>query len=674
MPGKDAPRKSTMSVGSSAALSIDDSPSVPFAMQVMDNPKVVGVLSGRDAMAKAGIQSEFAAGNIMQASALKSSVILRAGDPPQYNKSRSPKSGVNLTKTSKQGFFKGALSEEERFARLEASGDPKPHNAKDTHHLALQPTDPDFQHVMQLDINMNDILREVSPDGDLEVLGYDNGSGLLRLGYKEGHGPKTDLFHGQFVVNIAEGTDKPIVYSREWDKPERDPNWDPVKQMIRKPPALAAIPDAVYERAFNHTFMVGYTEDKVDNPEPLSIKPANVFANRPRSAEEFKEAMGVGHPNFALIKDCTTLPQILDKLKTTLPANEANKVILEVYDKAGSIVAGDWDGLALGHPPDLPHEFSQVINTFAPGLEGLDNQQLLLERADNYLTQIKQTAIEAQEKGQPLSPFQKKALSISSITDIVSDFALARAGCVTPHEFVFQQVLNSSYRDKANEHYGEKFNVDAMQKTIDRLLSDPPPAAEVKGRIEAVLNEELANAGSRTNSAINERLVEHIGKHFALAQSQGLKAYTLPHVQHDVNIHELYQHGFDMRNPYGSNLEGAWLLIGEDGGILYGDRQEQLIEVLLTSDFLAKNIIDVSHGADMKVGWGKVIERQIQLGQSIPEKTKDKYDEYKSGKDLDSRKEVQSDMKSRLGDMRSTTKENSEALDVTPRGPGISSY
>jgi hypothetical protein len=658
-----------MTVASTATLRVEDRQPVPFAMQVMDNPKVVGVLSGRDAMAKAGIQSEFAAANIMQASALKSSIILRAGDPPQYNKSRSPKSGVNLTKTSKQGFFKGALSQEERFARLEASGDPKPHNAKDANHLALQPTDPDFQHVMQLDINMIDILREVGPEGDLEVLGYDIGSSLLRLGYKEGHGPKTELFHGQFVVNIAEGTDIPIVYSREWDKPELNPNWDPVKQIITKPLELAAIPDGVYERVFNHTFMVGYTEDKIETPEHLSVKPANVFANRPRSAEEFKEAMGVGHPYFALIEDCTTLPKILDKLKTTLPGNEANQVILDVYNTAGSIVAGDWDGLALGHPPDLPHEFSQVINTFAPGLEGLDNQQLLLDRADHYLMQIKQTAIEAQEKGQPLSAFQKKALSISSITNIVSDFALARAGCITPHEFVFQQVLNSSYRDKANEHYGEKFNQDAMQNTLDRLLNDPPPAGEVKSRIEAVLNEELAHAGSRANSTITERLVEHIGKHFELAHNQGLQEYTLPHVQHDVNIHELYQHGFDMRNPYGSNLEGAWLLIGEDGGILYGAHQEQLIEVLLTGDFLEKNTIDVSHGADMDIGWGKVIERQIQLGQSIPEKTKVKYDEYKSGQEIETRKRTQSEMKSQVADMKSSIKDSSDALEVAPKGP-----
>lgn len=72
--------------------------------------EITGLQTGTEAMKACGAQSEFIAHNIIQAQSLKSPLILRAGDPPQYNKSRSPKRGVNLTKTSKQGFFKGALS------------------------------------------------------------------------------------------------------------------------------------------------------------------------------------------------------------------------------------------------------------------------------------------------------------------------------------------------------------------------------------------------------------------------------------------------------------------------------------------------------------------------------------------------------------------------------------
>ncbi len=68
-----------------------------------------------------------------------------------------------------------------------------------------------------------------------------------------------------------------------------------------------------------------------------------------------------------------------------------------------------------------------------------------------------------------------------------------------------------------------------------------------------------------------------------------------------------------MRNPYGSNLEGAWLMVTSNGLIVHGDTEEQLVEVLLTEGFLEKNLITVSHGANMSAGWDRVIERQIQL-------------------------------------------------------------
>ena len=431
----------------------DEFENIPFAMKVADNPKVKGVLSGTEAMKKSGAQKEFIVANMLQAAAMKCAVILRAGDPPQYDKDRSPKSGLNMSKTSKQGFFKGALVEEERFARLDEERNPKPHHSKDKAHLALKPTDPEYQHVMQLDINMSDILREVGPDGDLRILGFDEKTGLLRLEYKEGCGPKESSFNGQLVIDLDQGKEKTQFFSREWNRPEHDPHWDPQKKIISKPPWLSAIPDSVYERVFNNTFHVGYTEDKTATPDPALIKKAGVFANRPRSAEEFKTAMGEDHQYFELIKECSTLPEILTRLKNNC-ANEAeaNQIILEVYDKGGSIVAGDWDGMALGHPASLAPEFSEVINVFAPDVEGVANKEKLIKVTNEYLKQLQETVKEKQKSGkEPLSAFDKKILSINDITEIASEFALARAGCITPHEFLFQQVLNDAYRDRSNE-------------------------------------------------------------------------------------------------------------------------------------------------------------------------------------------------------------------------------
>jgi hypothetical protein len=54
--------------------------SLPFVMEVEQNPRVQGVRFSNQALIAAGAQAEFIAANILQANALHSSVILRAGE------------------------------------------------------------------------------------------------------------------------------------------------------------------------------------------------------------------------------------------------------------------------------------------------------------------------------------------------------------------------------------------------------------------------------------------------------------------------------------------------------------------------------------------------------------------------------------------------------------------
>jgi hypothetical protein len=130
---------------------------------------------------------------------------------------------------------------------------------------------------------------------------------------------------------------------------------------------------------------------------------------------------------------------------------------------------------------------------------------------------------------------------------------------------------------------------------------------------------------------MNPKLFTYLRNHLRIAIQNGGQAYTLPHPDHDSNLQNLFQHGFDMRNPYGSNLDGPWLMITGDGVILYGEKQEQLIQVLLSESFLEDNYIDISHGADMSAGWGRVIKKQIDLGQSIPHETLGKFLAWQQG-------------------------------------------
>lgn len=626
---------------------IHESEDLPFVMQVSENSKLLiaqnprdqGILIGTPAMIAAGAQSEFIAANILQAHSLNCAVILRAGAPPQYNKHRSPKSGLNLSKTSNQGFFKGSLSAELRFGRLDSKGEAQAHAPKDALHLKLVPTDPDYQHTMPLDININDIIRELRPEGDLMVLGYNEESGLLRMAYKYGHGPKTDTsdphhFNGQFVINLKDGEDIPQFYSREWDKAEHDPDWNHEKQVIKKPSQLEAIPDELYEKIFKHTFKLGYTESKSETVCAEDILSAKVFADRPRNAQDFKAAMGESHPSYMQIKNCDSFSQILDTLKTIFTPDRANDLIREVYNKSGSIISGDWDGMLLGHPKDLQPKFAVVFNTFASGIDGLENQENLLTESDNYLNEIKLIAKIKKAQGRSISAFEEQVLFIPSITEIVSDFSLARAGCITPYEFVFQQVLNYAYRDQLNTHYGEKYDLCALQKVMDKLISikETIPKDKLRERVLQMIKDELLLVGTTISELMLNSLSEHVINHMPLAEKE--TSYLLPHLQHDMNLQDLYQHGFDMRNPYGCNLEGAWLLISEDGGVLYGKTQEQLIEVLLTGDFLKKNHINVNPAAAMSLGWDRVIEKQILLNQSIPPETLAIYEQYIDSKTI----------------------------------------
>lgn len=143
---------------------------------------------------------------------------------------------------------------------------------------------------------------------------------------------------------------------------------------------------------------------------------------------------------------------------------------------------------------------------------------------------------------------------------------------------------------------------------MDKLVSikDVITSENIMDISRRLVQAEIMLAQDNISPCLLNQITEHMASHFVLA-TKNETPYVIPHLHHDVNVHDLYQHGFDMRNPYGSNLEGAWLLITADGSTLYGETQEQLVEVLLTGDFLAKNHLEISHGANMNAGWEKLL-------------------------------------------------------------------
>lgn len=588
-----------------------------------------------DAMMQCGIQPELAAHLMLQGQAMKTIIILRAGSPPVYNQRRGSKTGFNLSKTSTQGLFKGSLAEDIRFTRLQ---DRKGigHDVTDHQHLTLSPKDPNYQHTVALPITMQDILREVCPQGDLTVLGCNNEQ--LRLAYKEEKGD--EVFHGQFIIDLNDGESTPVFYSRPWDKPDHDQNWNPVKKVINKPVELAKIPDEIYEKVFCQIFRLGYTENQDEEIIPDAIKEAKVFANTPRESSELLTAIKESNVLRSNTHENNVARAAIEQMNARTPIKDilailSNQQIKAVYDTCGLVTTGDWDGLALGHPPpdalgDYPAEKMRVYNTFTPGEDGLLEIALLLEASCLYFEHLKHDpSIAKTQLGQFLQ-------TIKDPTDLFSELALQRAGCITPHEFIYQQLINYSHRDETNLAYGEKINQTSLQAGLDAGLvafssvinsTNIYPEEQFDTCLHIALKtyNELAKNQKNSNLTLNKLMEEHLTNHLKIALGKDGGAYTIPHPHYDHNVHDLFQHGFDMRNPYGSNLEGAWFMITDEGALLYGDTQEQLAETLLIGDFLQKNIIDVSDSVDMDAGWGKVIAKQIAFGQTIPRETLDKY-------------------------------------------------
>ena len=131
------------------------------------------IKTGISAMQAAGVQPEFVSANLLTLSSLGGTVILRAGNIPNYNELKSPKSGLNLSKTSNHGLFKSSIARDIQFTRLDDGRKPIGHHYKDASHLDCSIQDINYQHTIPLKVPALSILHELSSEGDLQVLRYD---------------------------------------------------------------------------------------------------------------------------------------------------------------------------------------------------------------------------------------------------------------------------------------------------------------------------------------------------------------------------------------------------------------------------------------------------------------------------------------------------------------------
>lgn len=604
------------------------------------------LLTGTAALKACGMQPEFAAHLMLMQQSSGTSIILRAGSPPVYDRPRAPKSGLNLSKTSNQGFFKGAIAADPTFTRLEGNK-PKGHHEKDAAKLKKgeQPT-------AVLPIRLRDIVQQLGKDGELVLSEYIPGK-IMRFRYKPEKGPAG--FKGDFAIVLNDkNCRKPFIASesREWDK-ERDPT------RSKKPDGFEMIDKEwkeFYDLANGNEFDLYYRQ------ETSPTNPADLY------------------------KDLT----------------EA-RVFAKEQDNPKLIISGDWDGLALGHPPDLPDYAKKVYNTFKKlkAAQIIEQNALLKNtlkllgdfqgkiktKQTNLSDEIYKGLIKKHFKDQPqphkitkklhkekqneakklarFSQYEQALLGLNE-QDLVSFFALQRAGCITPFEFLNNCVANHLYKEKHSQALRDKQKMIGLQEGFESGIEIAKERIQQKFPLEKIIKEAFEAAKeslfeeqfdellsqkldkgipigdkallkeqfirSMNNNPATAKTLEHLKKSlikkltpmYQHAMEGGdiaeLPLIQITHPDYDENIENLFQHGFDMRNPYGANLEGAWLMITNDGQIIYGQTEAKLIDVLLLEDFLERNHFDVNPHANMQL-WGNVVEKQIVNGQKIPDAT-----------------------------------------------------
>lgn len=628
------------------------------------------IKTGNAALMACGMQPEFASHVMLMQQGFQTSIVFRAGNPPIYDRPRAPKSGLNLSKTSNQGFFKGTIPENDTlFSRLEeisqeingqkkATQVPRKHDEKDKKRLK-----DNAQHTTVLPIRLRDMIRELDKDGDLIMLPFTSGDTQMRFEYKKGKGPPG--FKGEFIINLDQGNKFISRESRAWDK-QKDPKVkieEDGSTKVIKPHGFNMTDDvwgSFYEQ-FKHTeFPLQYKVNK-DDPNEMPKK-AKVFS-----------------------------------------------------DDNNLIIAGDWDGLALGHPPNLPPYATKVYNTF----KYPEDRKSLLNATIKLLAHLKKEILKKENIKPPitLTPYEKALKQITFDKNLYSDFSLERAGCITPFEFLNNSVANYLYKEKqhnllrepahqkALEHAftsgiekARKYLIDSQkattggrnknERTQHRSRKRPiPPLKEVIDVAMHKAKQDLKNDPEKLEY-VEHMLTQEIAEDYRQFSNASTFQRPVPNILHpdyDPNIKDLFQHGFDMRNPYGCNLDGAWLLISHSGHIIHGKTEEQLIQVLLTGDFLEKNYFDVNPLAKMEKGWAKVIEKQIDFGQKnkISPNTMKSYLDYKKQIDPQSSKVVQKESlpqkfaqrvglynhKKPMQPLPSTEKDNTPAKKYTPLTP-----
>jgi len=371
-------------------------------------------LAGEQALQAAGIPPSFAEAASLTLNPGEFVVLRCSAKPAAYNQKANPKTGLYLSKSSGHGAVAAFFPLDPDLTRLQ-NNVPIGHHKKDR--LKIEQGQ---QKSIELKVTLLDLLRRTEANGDLEIHAYDAASGLLSFRYKNGCGPKKNCrlqsndpelnISVEYAINLKEAKDLAIHYSRPWDKPENLLVAKTVPNELKNHFNLAQ-----FQELLEKGYILNYAKHIEEKPSPF--KPVLVFAD------------------YAIQKKGSSSVELLP-------------------------VTGDVDELLVGYPAKLPRYAGQVFQTFdADGLPDTLGKVRLLRATKQYFEEIKETYLKGNSglldhpylNSIDASIYLKKIFQgtfeelFSPHDNQSANFALERAGRITPHEFLYNIITNQVY-------------------------------------------------------------------------------------------------------------------------------------------------------------------------------------------------------------------------------------
>ena len=399
-----------------------------------------GVLTGSTALVASGMQHEFAAQITILSNLLGSSLILRAGHPGNYDTPNiSPKPMSIKTKTSqRQGFLNGFLAIDHFFSKADPFGNVADIKAEDLTKIQLPITNPEHQHAIGLRVHADDIIKQLSPEGDLEFDKLENGQ--LFFKFKCGRGDSRHRDELRFVIKLADATDVSLTYSRSWNIPTSAQ----ISNVLEK---LGTDPNLFIGKEFTLKYQLNSTSE---------LKAVRVMARTPTNLHELQEALASTHDqvlaklkenysnaklkqkiaafNYAyeqIVQNTCAFPEALNLL------GEDNLEILYNFPKVARVITSDWDCLVFGNPVGTNKQY--LNNCYTSTDEG---RRELLKNAEAFFNYFK-TRVSKQQSA--VSPVFRAFLNNLTFEQLIARTDITKVGIINASEFVFQQLINLSY-------------------------------------------------------------------------------------------------------------------------------------------------------------------------------------------------------------------------------------